>query len=167
MKKGFTLMELLTVVLIVAILSGVALPQYRKVIEKAHVSEAQSILRTIYDSSERLAGEFGYRSYGALVNQKGESNYSFARMDMFDADNLPSDCSLYQYNLLECPSFSYKPYVVGNSIPYVAAKKLNTPYKDTLILFDRNEQQIYCQEAKSGAEACDVFGLDTRSGVSF
>ena len=62
-KKGFTLVELLAVVLIVAILSGVALPQYRKVVEKARLSEAESMMRTIYDSSERLAGEFGYRNF--------------------------------------------------------------------------------------------------------
>ena len=44
-KKGFTLVELLAVVLIVAILSGVALPQYRKVVAKANLSEAESMMR--------------------------------------------------------------------------------------------------------------------------
>ncbi len=167
MKKGFTLIELLTVVLIIAILSGVALPQYRKVVEKARVSEAQSMLRTIYDSSERMAGEFGYRSYADLINKKGETNYSFARMDMFDADNLPTGCTLTRANLLTCEEFSYRGYVTGGSVPYVAAKKLKNPYQNTLILFDRNEQQLYCQEASAGADACDIFGLDARSGVSF
>ena len=88
-QNGFTLVELLAVVLIVAILSAVALPQYRKVVEKAHVSEAQAMLRTIYDSSERLAGEFGYRSYEDLVARKGQTGYSFARMDIFDSSSLP------------------------------------------------------------------------------
>ena len=35
MKKGFTLIELMVTVLIVGILASVALPQYRKAIERA------------------------------------------------------------------------------------------------------------------------------------
>ena len=165
LKKGFTLIELLTVVLIVAILTGVALPQYRKVVEQSHVTEAQSFLRTIYDSSERLAGEFGYDSYADLVSAKGETGYSFARMDMFDADNLPFGCKIPKNNstVLECERFIYRP-LLGH---YVAAKKLENPYAGTLIVLDRNTNQLYCQEATASADACDVFGLDTVSGLSF
>ncbi len=167
MKNGFTLIELLAVVLIVAILSGIALPQYRKVVEKAHVTEAQSILRTIYDSSERLAGEFGYKSYADMAHYKGEPNYSFARMDMFDVENLPAGCQLDRYNLLTCENFSYKPLVYAGGKYYVAAKKLKNPYQNTLIVFSRSDQQLYCQNPAGDTDACDVFGMDTVSGVAF
>lgn len=169
MKKGFTLVELLSVLLIVAILTAVGAPQYRKVIEKARVSEAQVMLRTIYDSSERMAQEFGYNSYEELLAQKGEKGYSFERFDMFDRDNLPAGCELRDVgqrdarNLLVCKRFAYRASVQG----YVAAKKLGK-YEDTYILFDRQTNELWCQPSPRTPDACEVFGLDEKDArISF
>lgn len=161
MKKGFTLIELLSVVLIIAILTAVGLPQYRGVVQRARVSEAESMLRSIYDSSERLAGEFGYRSYDKLVASKGAANYGFKRLDMFDSANLPAGCSLSADGLtLSCTRFDYKISTGG----YVAAKMKVKP-EGVLILLNRNNLDLLCQGTE---DQCDVLGLDQASdGVSF
>ena len=50
MSKGFTLVELLTVVLIIGILTSVALPQYMRAIERSRATEAMSTIKAINDA---------------------------------------------------------------------------------------------------------------------
>ena len=47
MKKGFTLVELVIVIIIVGILASVGMTQYTKVVEKARAAEARMILGTL------------------------------------------------------------------------------------------------------------------------
>ncbi len=66
MRKGFTLIEVLVVVLIVGILAGAALPQYQRVVERSRFTKAQVMAKALQNSCERLVAEAGVDSYADL-----------------------------------------------------------------------------------------------------
>jgi type IV pilus assembly protein PilE len=67
-KKGFTLLELLMVVIIIAILASIALPAYLKATEKSRSTEALQILGQIRSSENRYKAMSAAGVYTANVD---------------------------------------------------------------------------------------------------
>ena len=67
MKKGFTLIELIIVIIIIGVLASLGLGQYVKVVEKGRAAEARMILGTLRTAEIAYYTEFQtYESVGNL-----------------------------------------------------------------------------------------------------
>jgi prepilin-type N-terminal cleavage/methylation domain-containing protein len=59
-NKGFTLLELIIVVIVIGILASIALPKYIRTAEKGRVSEAKALLGAIRDAQTRYGAQYNY-----------------------------------------------------------------------------------------------------------
>lgn len=91
--KGFTLLELLVVVLIIGLLASIALPQYRKSVEKSQVAPILSLLRTLYQAQESY-----YLSNGVYANKFDQLDVDFPWQNTNEYFIYPSEVSDHRKN---------------------------------------------------------------------
>ena len=84
-RSAFTLLELIVVIIILAVVVGLALPQLMKTIEYSRVNEAWNTISSIRNSVERC--------YLARQTYKGCN--SFDSLDMEDPSNVPNSHFIY------------------------------------------------------------------------
>ncbi len=68
-KKGFTLIEMLVVVLIIGILAGIALPQYNRAVEKSKVVQALITLKYMRERGQEFMLNKDVWDYVPLSNE--------------------------------------------------------------------------------------------------
>lgn len=156
MKKGFTLIEVLAVVLIIGILSAIAMPQYRKSIERTRISEAKQLLPAIYDAQQR---------HDVEVDTVSDVP-SFAKLDI----NLKGTIGRGS-NEWETANFSY--ILPSHALVYQTMGTTNAPvfamvkegkFRGTQILYDG--ENFYCNNQNSYTQTpdpCDQYQIASNS----
>ncbi len=134
-KHGFTLMELLMVVLIIGVLSSLALPQYMRSIERSRATEAMSSIKALNDAVYAFAaGRSGDNacptSFRRLVvsfppeslNESGDTitttNFIYRINSASNAPIAGTDCAGVTAQRNAGDKFDYviwNPYIAGNA----------------------------------------------------
>lgn len=119
-KKGFTLVELLIVVIIIGILTTVAVPRYTSTIERAKIGKAKSALGILMSAEKIYKGFRG--SFVGFVNSDLISKLG-PYIDMEAIANVDDD-------------WNYSGEVSGGGIVTVIAKRTGGTYNGQTITMD-------------------------------
>lgn len=154
--KGFSLIEMVAVVLIIGILSSIALPSYRRSVERTRVAEAQTLLRAIYDSCERFAWENQKDNCtAAVVSTEESSKATFRKLDIAAKGTFSNEGKT-----LSTGNFDYT--LTGVAASPVTATATKGPYTGGVITF--TGQNFTCTAGSAtgeAAKACEVWGAST------
>ena len=73
-KNGFTIVELLLVVIVIGILAAIAIPRFADTKEKAYVAQMKSDLRNLATYEEQYAGDNGGQYFSGTATMAAPLN---------------------------------------------------------------------------------------------
>ena len=150
MKKGFTLIELLVVVLIIGVLAAVALPQYKRAVEKSKYAEAEAILQSIYQAQQR----------NSLIKNGYVEDFGALDIDLPDISGKKGSG-----NLLVTKYFEISLKDVNEAGTYVKAMRKVGPEVYLYGMYKNlNNGQIFCEDLNTNdAITCEILGLNAEA----
>ena len=116
-NQAFTLIEILVAVLIIGILAAIAVPQYKKAVEKSRLSEALSIIQSLDKAIQVYILENGYPS--SKVHFLGDRNYKPLLLDIVTTRRLKN---VSYVNIAQTEYFRYNAYIANGYYDIIAER---------------------------------------------
>ena len=158
MNKGFTLIEVLVVVLIVAVLTGIALPKYMRSLERARATEAMSNVKAINEAV-----------YAYSAGREGQCPTVFSKL-LLSVSGTPNaaDTTRTTKNFIFTLNDATGAQIPGTNCPGVTAKRNAGARFDYVIWNPYQRGQagqaaaLACtSEAQASIDVCESLGLYT------
>ncbi len=166
--SGFTLVEILTAVVIVGILVTIAMPLYEKTIERSRMTEARAVLNRIQSAKRHAMGNMECFAYSAENVTSGRCpqfqhlNIQFQTASGSSATGTTFSSKAFCYSLLP-----------GGSYPNgVCAKRLGGEYAGTVFVYngelDSQTDNIVNNVFLCGGEGdnCAQYGMENTEGLT-
>ena len=141
MRRGFTLVELMIVIVIIAIIAAIAIPNLMRAKKKANRSAAQSVLKSFSSAAAMFAADNEAQEYWAtdttnfrpyFVHKEVKSGYRF-RYFSNSSDNLTNDATKYVY--FAFPESSSSGMLEGHCNPYLLVAEVTVSRARTSKLY--------------------------------
>jgi len=145
-KKGFTLLELLVVVLIIGVLAAIALPQYQKAVEKSKSVQGISLVKMFWQASETY-----YLTNGAFPNSIDKLDITLSQTQIAEfvcPNSIDQSCNKKEWGISS--------YQSSNGVEGIVAWRTSGPYKGGgFAMYYKgsrylSEGILYCIERRDG-----------------
>jgi len=179
-KKGFTLVELLTAIIITGVLVAMAVPMYEKTIEKSRMAEVRVRLSKLFDSKIRVMTDMSMYTYNSNLLKAENLDISFPCVGTngtaVECTGITFSTKDFSYSLN--PSGNLPDGVklrtnsgVANSVSSaVCAKRLKGENAGTVFLYlgdlsTDESKRFYCNDGTSsgGCERLGMTSVGTKS----